>query len=113
MKTVKDFEKLILDNLDTYRLETYENGTNKVISFVPKYSSITVKTEDTLSLRYDEEGAFEEVSCVRLYGDTRWAYVTEEENFVYDSASTISYAIEFPLEDNALYFRAVYNYKIK
>ena len=115
IKTVKDFEKLILDNLDTYRLVVHENGVNKYVYFTPKYHSITVKTDKLLTLRYkDGEGySQEDVSYLSTTNGNIWTYILEDFSLYWDSESTFSYRISFPMEDSANYFKVVYNYKIK
>ena len=114
IKTVKDFEKLLLNNLDTYKLVvTTENGYEYVY-LTPKYHSITVQTDSLLLTKKEgEEYTQEEVSCWSTTNGNIWTYVTENLSFYWDSTSTFSYRISFPMEDVTDYFTVVYNYKIK
>ena len=114
IKTIKDFEKFLLNNLDTYKLVvTTENGCEYVY-LTPKYHSITVKT-DSLLLTTKEGGEYiqEEVSCWSTNNGNIWTYVTEDLSFYWDSASTFSYRISFPMKEITDHFTVVYNYRIK
>ena len=116
IKTIKDFEELILDNLDTYSINVWESEGIKRIYFTPKYHSITVRENNLLLLTEKGGENAQEVSCTPITNGSRWDYTTENETFRWDSVSTFSYTISFPIEipnlsGNPKYFRAVYNYK--
>ena len=118
IKTIKDFEELILDNLDTYSINVWESEGIKRIYFTPKYHSITVRENNLLLLTEKVGENAQEVSCTPITNGSRWDYTTENETFRWDSVSTFSYTISFPMEIPNLsgvpkYFRMVYNYKAK
>ena len=118
IKSVKDFEKLILDNLDSYCLDIWKDTGTERVYFTPKYYSVTLKEENILSLTESEGGEPYEVSCTPISNGRRWDYVTEKETFRWDGSATLSYVISFPMDiPNGLeifkYFRVVYNYKVK
>ncbi len=118
IKTIKDFENLILDNLDSYSLNMWKNGKREQVYFYPKYHSITVKTGNILSLTEKEGGIPQEISCTPITSGRRWEYMTENEDFRWDCSSTFSYIISFPMDipnylESPKYFRVVYNYKAK
>ena len=115
VKTVNDFEKLLLDNLDKYKLTVFTENGYKNVYLAPIFHSITVKTDDTLLLtvKEGEEYMQEEVSYWRTTNGEQWHYVTDDLSFHWDCASTFRYRISFPMEDNTKYFKVVYCYRVK
>lgn len=116
IKSVKDFENLILDNLDSYCLDIWKDTGVERVYFTPKYYSISVKEGGILSLTKEKGGKPQEVSCMPMSNGWRWNYVTEQETFRWDGSAALSYVISFPMDipnglEYSKYFRVVYNYK--
>ena len=112
--TIKAFEKLIRNNLDRYSIDVHGVGGNERIYFKPKYHSITIMTDATLLLSYQEgdKYASEELSYTLETNDGAWYYVTEKETFSWNGKTTFCYKVAFPIEAPN-YFNVVYNYKAK
>ena len=116
IKSVKDFENLILDNLDSYCLNIWKDTGIERVYFTPKYYSISVKEGGILSLTKEKGGKPQEVSCMPMSNGWRWNYVMEQETFRWDGSAALSYVISFPMDipnglEYSKYFRVVYNYK--
>ena len=111
VNTIKDFEDLLHDNLDTYSIVQNVNGTNERIFLAPKYYSIFLKTDDIISVGIMNDGilTYEEYSYTKKNYEDRIEYLTDNENFTF-SNNTMTYDFSFPLEPTNS-FVVIYNYK--
>ena len=111
VKTIKDFENLLRDNLDRYSIEQNINGRNERVYLAPKYHSIIVKTDEIISVGIMKDGVVEykEYTYTRKAYTNSTVYLTDNEIFTF-SNNTMTYDFSFPLEPSNS-FVVVYNYK--
>lgn len=111
VKTIKEFENLLRDNLDTYSIVHNNNGVNERIYLAPKYHSIIVKTDEILSVGIMNDGVltYEDYTYTKKDYTNSTVYLTENEIFTF-SENTMTYDFSFPLEPSNS-FVVIYNYK--
>lgn len=111
IKTIKDFEDFLCDNIDRYSIEQNINGRNERVYLAPKYHSIIVKTDEIISVGIMKDGVVEykEYTYTKKDYTNSTVYLTDNEIFTF-SNNTMTYDFSFPLEPSNS-FVVIYNYK--